>query len=70
MLHQSYSCTETAYGCHFTILLRRIYDKNDNVEIIAMSVPERLQDFEVDALEDLLRSIEFNEEHDEDAVIR
>jgi len=35
-----------------------------------MAVPERLQDFEVDAFKDLLGSIEFNEEHDEDAMVR
>jgi len=35
-----------------------------------MDVPEWLQDFKVDAFQDLLGSIEFNEEHDEDAVIR
>jgi len=35
-----------------------------------MSVPEWLQHFKVDAFKDLLRSIEFNEEHDEDTMIR
>ena len=34
------------------------------------NVPERLQYFKVDGFEDLLWSVELNEEHDEDTMIR
>jgi len=35
-----------------------------------MLIPERLKHFKVDGFKDLFRSIEFNEEHDEDTMIR